>query len=239
MGNFIAALFSFFFADANPLTESRRDKCVYAIFDPNQIQKPHGRSKDLISSKHRDNPNRLDRCVHPGCDTIWKCFKRSVWLHPDKPFLGVRTRSKRSFLGLPSNDEDDEGFGPYEWKSWSEIDIIVENLSRVFVKRCFCPIVKSDVEGTPDLKFIGIFSENRLEWYTTEIAACSDSICIVPVAVQQQFMSEERISKILNDTELVTLCVSKATIKIILDLKSKDKLRKLHNLIMFDKPDEV
>jgi hypothetical protein len=28
----------------------------YAVFDPTQIQKPHGRSKDIISVKHRNNP---------------------------------------------------------------------------------------------------------------------------------------------------------------------------------------
>ena len=46
-----------------------------------------------------------------------------------------------------------------------------------------CPWVKSSVEGTPDFKFMGIFSENRLEWIMTELACCSDSICVVPVSV--------------------------------------------------------
>jgi long-subunit acyl-CoA synthetase (AMP-forming) len=56
----------------------------------------------------------------------------------------------------------------------------------------------SSVEGTPDLKFMGIFSENRLEWIMTEIACCSDSICIVPLAVENQFMNEDRISNVIN-----------------------------------------
>jgi long-subunit acyl-CoA synthetase (AMP-forming) len=58
----------------------------------------------------------------------------------------------------------------------------VEDLSKIIIKKKLCPIMKSDVEGTPDLKFMGIFSENRPEWIMTEIACCSDSIVIVPIS---------------------------------------------------------
>lgn len=82
----------------------------------------------------------------------------------------------------------DEGeLGEYEWLTYKDIDIIVEQLSKIIVKKNFCPVVKSEVEGTPDMKFMGIYSENRPEWYTTHLACCSDSICIVPIAVEGQF----------------------------------------------------
>lgn len=89
------------------------------------------------------------------------------------------------------------------------------------------------------MKFIGIFSENRKEWFMTELAACGDSICVVPLAVQQQFMTEERISKIINDTNLSTLCVTKKTAGIILELKSRGKINTLDHLIFFDQPEEI
>ena len=73
--------------------------------------------------------------------------------------------------------------GEYKWLSFQHIDDQVEALSRVIIKKQFSPLTKSEVEGTPDLKFIGIFSENRPEWIITQLAACSDSICTVPVAV--------------------------------------------------------
>jgi long-chain acyl-CoA synthetase len=95
------------------------------------------------------------------------------------------------------------------------------------------------VEGTPDLKFMGIFSENRPEWIVTQLASCSDSICVVPVAVQNQFLNEERITSIINKTELTTLCVSKYTIGIIMDLKSKSLIPSLKNIIMFDYPEDT
>ncbi len=102
------------------------------------------------------------------------------------------------------------------------------------VKRKLCEIIRSNVQGTPDLKFLAIFSENRLEWFITELAACSDSITIVPVSVIAQFVEDNRISSLLEKTEATTICVSRATIGVILDLKSRGKLTKLKNLILYD-----
>ena len=44
---------------------------------------------------------------------------------------------------------------------------MVEHLSRVIVKKNFCPVIQSHVQGTPDMKFMGIYSENRPEWFMT------------------------------------------------------------------------
>ena len=110
----------------------------------------------------------------------------------------------------------------------------MEAFSRAIIKRKLCPVVPSNVPGTPDLKFMGIFSENRLEWFMTELGCCSDSICIIPVAIQNQFLNENRISDLINSTELSTMCVSRSTVGVILDLKSKEKLPKLKNLILYD-----
>jgi len=60
----------------------------------------------------------------------------------------------------------------------------VEALANSVIKRKLCPTVKSDVEGTPDLKFMGIYSENRMQWFMTELACLSDATCIVPIAVE-------------------------------------------------------
>ena len=92
MGNFFTAFFSLLFTDAGPTSYVDQSQCTYALYDPTQIVKPKGRSKDIISSKHRENPTALDRYQHLGCDTVWKCFKRSVWRNPDRPFLGTRKK---------------------------------------------------------------------------------------------------------------------------------------------------
>ena len=86
---------------------------------------------------------------------------------------------------------------------------------------------------------MGIFSENRPEWFMTELSCCSDSICIVPVAIETQFMNEARIVNLINQTEMKTICVSSSTIGVILDLKSKEKLPFLKNLILYDQSEDI
>ena len=44
----------------------------------------------MISIKNKINPQKLDQSKYLGCDTIWKTFKRAVWLYPNEPFLGTR-----------------------------------------------------------------------------------------------------------------------------------------------------
>ena len=34
-----------------------------------------------------------------GCDTIWKNFKRSVWVNGNRPFLGVRSDTATKIYG--------------------------------------------------------------------------------------------------------------------------------------------
>jgi long-subunit acyl-CoA synthetase (AMP-forming) len=41
----------------------------------------------------------------------------------------------------------------------------------------------SQVEGTPNMRIMGIFSENREEWIMTELACCSNSIAVVPIQI--------------------------------------------------------
>lgn len=81
------------------------------------------------------------------------------------------------------NIEDSSSYGGYYWKTFKEVDKDVEALSRTLKKRKLCPLIKSEVKGTPDLKFIGIFSENRPEFFITELACVSDSVTVVPISV--------------------------------------------------------
>ena len=89
------------------------------------------------------------------------------------------------------------------------------------------------------MKMIAIFSENRPEWFMTVLACCSTSICVVPIAVDDMFMREERIQNILDLTQIETICISVKTIGMILDIKSKGKLEHLKNLILFDYADDI
>ena len=52
-------------------------------------------------------------------------------------------------------------------------------------------------------------------------------------------MNEDRIQKIINITELSCICVSKATIGVLLDMKSKEMIPNLKNVILFDTPEDA
>ena len=146
--------------------------------------KPLNRTHDFISCKYRNEPHKLDSFLHQGCDTLWKNFKKSVWNTPNSPFLGRRKVIKTGHTFRNNENFAKTKQGNYEWLTFYEVDEIVEAFSRTLIYRQLCPVIPSNVEGTPDLKFIGIFSENRREWYMTELSACSDSIVTVPIAVE-------------------------------------------------------
>ena len=65
MGQFLTSYFTNMLNIFPQPQKMRKDEeFVYAVFDPTQIQKPKGRTKDLISSKYRYAPLRLDTVTH-------------------------------------------------------------------------------------------------------------------------------------------------------------------------------
>lgn len=84
------------------------------------------------------------------------------------------------------------------------------------------------------MKMIGIFSENRPEWYIMELAGCADSISVVPIPFINQFIDEDFITHIINITGLTSVCVSKISIKFFIELKLKKAIDSVKNLIIFD-----
>jgi long-subunit acyl-CoA synthetase (AMP-forming) len=94
-------------------------------------------------------------------------------------------------------------------------------LASEIIRKKMCPLIISDTDGTPDLKFMGIFSENRFEWVVAELACCSDSVCIVPLVNQDEFANEQTVANIIDKTKLLTICVSNSTIDLIFKLRKK------------------
>lgn len=142
-------------------------------------------------------------------------------------------------MGERMEGKEREEFGNYKWQTFGETDAIVEAISRTIIQRKLCPLESSVIHGTPDLKMMGIFSENRPQWFMTELACCSDSICVVPVAVEEQFLNEDRVSKLINLTNMTTICVSSFTFGAILNLKASSKIPSIKNIIHFDHPDDL
>ena len=82
---------------------------------------------------------------------------KTVWTIPDKPFLGQREFLKFDNAHGKSRQLGSDAYGEYQWLTFGQVEEIVDSLSKSIVARDLCPVVKSNVRGTPDLKFIGIF----------------------------------------------------------------------------------
>ena len=111
MGAYLSYFNKQFYGD----TFQSSEPFLYALFDPLQSVKPEGRTKDIISYKNKNMPNTLDTSIHKGCDTVWKCFKRSVWMGPDRPFMGERGLKKVSPLAKYNVPMQEKELGDYQW----------------------------------------------------------------------------------------------------------------------------
>jgi long-subunit acyl-CoA synthetase (AMP-forming) len=79
---------------------------------------------------------------------------------------------------------------------------------------------------------MSFFSENRPEYLLTQIACISDSITVAPIPIRSaDFVS---VSHILDQTKAGTLCVSKHTFPLILEMLEQGQLVHLKTVICFD-----
>ena len=79
---------------------------------------------------------------------------------------------------------------------------------------------------------MAFFSENRTEFVLTQIACMSDSITIVPIPTRSAEYSS--VSQILHLTELRTLCVTRLTLPLIINMHNEGLIQDLRCLISFD-----
>ena len=86
---------------------------------------------------------------------------------------------------------------------------------------------------------MAIFSENCPEFYIMQLACISDSVTIVPISADAQFLEQERVISIIEATEVSTVCVSSKTAGFLLDLKSEGKISTLKNIIVFEDTNEL
>lgn len=79
---------------------------------------------------------------------------------------------------------------------------------------------------------MGIFSENRPEYVLVELACFSDSIVTCPIPTRAADYAS--VQQQLDLTELRTLCVSKHTLPLIVDMQEDGHINHLRTIICFD-----
>ncbi len=82
------------------------------------------------------------------------------------------------------------------------------------------------------MRFIGIYAKNRIEWLITDFACSLFGLTTVPL---YDTLGIENLSYCLNQTEMTTLFLSDATLKILLTLKDHGNIK---NVVLFDRVDQ-
>lgn len=100
----------------------------------------------------------------PGCKTFLDYFEKLAADYPNDDYLGTRAKVAK----VDAEGKTNITYGDYQWKSFKEVETIVQNLARGMHKLGL-PNLSYNDDGTP-FKFIGVWSKNRWEWLATHIA---------------------------------------------------------------------
>lgn len=147
--------------------------------------------------------------VKSGAKTLTECFLSTCNNYPDLPFLGTRCVNERGALGR------------FIWKTYSQVRIIAERICQ--------GLEKMNLESNIG-KIIGVFSKNREEWITIEMACLIQNIILVAIP---DIINPEELVYIIKQCWLSTICCSKSQLDQI--MRAKDSLPSLKNIISFEK----
>ena len=135
--------------------------------------------------------------VYPECTTYVDHFNRQVATRPDAAMMGTRKP-------LP---EDPSKVGPFEWMSWAEAQVIVQNLARGMKKLNLFNSVQA--EGR-EYKIMGLWSKNRYECICAQLANLHYRAITVGFFDAQ---SQEQVNEIMDQCEMTTIFVADAHAK--------------------------
>ena len=79
-------------------------------------------------------------------------------------------------------------------------------------------------------RFLGLYSKNREEWVTTDIACVLSAVTSVPL---YDTLGKESMEYILDQTEIKTIICSADKVENVLQLKSLGKIQKVTHIIHF------
>ncbi|CDW89813.1 long-chain-fatty-acid--ligase 5 [Stylonychia lemnae] len=206
----------------NQIPEMQR----YGAFREDQTDVKPGYSRELMQDidfqtcqsciENLQNPDHFRAGEFEGCKTVFEVQSKSLDKFGSNPFLGTRNNAK-------------EG-RPYEWKTFREIYNLMEDFAKGMDSLNLSPV--QEAEGK-NYRFMGIFSKNREEWAIVNLASMRSSVTIVPF---YDSLGPEALSFVLNQTELITMCVDSASLRTL--LKVAGNAHTLKNIITFDKADE-
>ena len=113
------------------------------------------------------------------------------------------------------------------WKTWKQVDELVENYARGMKKLDLLP----DIENEGKWKFMGILAKNRWEWICTELASVRQGGTTVAF---YDTLGPAAVEFIINQTQLTTISCSGNYLDTLIKLKGTGRIPTLQNLVSFD-----
>ena len=195
---------------------------IYGQFK-SEPQKP-GETKILRTPKTQ-NTNLLKSNII-NCQTQLDCLE-----------YHLKRRSNDNFLGTREYFPNEKKYGEYKWKSYTEIYKLSQYFLYGIEKLNLCPdiFVDDEIIGKNNYKFLGFYSVNREEWIVACFACQMNSIIITPL---YDTLGINSIGFILEQTELETIIMEPKNIKKIIQMKEKNLLHNLKNIILLHSYDE-
>ena len=198
-----------------------RFPCQYGVFRTDKPADP-GYSPDLvhheIDPKYYDDFNQLPLLDSP-IKSIIGCFYKTVAEKPNRRFLGTRPKLQ------------DGTFGPYEWMTFQQVFTIYEEIAKGAAELNLFRTIEGINEDNKTWAFCGIWSKNRWEWHTTELAAIVLKATVIGF---YDSMGDSAVDYCLNQTRLETMFVSAAYLKKMLNMREAGLAVHIKNIILFD-----
>lgn len=129
---------------------------------------------------------------------------------------------------LASRDKSQEG-SPYVWKSFRQVEEIVDNLAKGYVALNLLDEV--DGENGQKMRFMGLYAKNREEWCLSHLASLSLSGTTVAF---YDTLGPQAVEFVLSQTKLNTISCAKNYLKSLTLLKTQGKAEHLKNLVVFE-----
>ncbi|KAJ0003902.1 hypothetical protein NQD34_010116 [Periophthalmus magnuspinnatus] len=127
------------------------------------------------------DPTKLLTHYHDDARTLYEVFQRGLNITGDGPCLGSR---------LPNQ--------PYKWLSYREVNARAEHLGS--------GLLHQGCQPNPN-QFIGVFAQNRPEWFISEMACYTYSMVVVPL---YDTLGADAIRFIINTAEISTVICDRA-----------------------------
>nr|AZL94688.1 cyl-CoA synthetase long-chain family [Nephromyces sp. MMRI]AZL94689.1 cyl-CoA synthetase long-chain family [Nephromyces sp. MMRI]AZL94690.1 cyl-CoA synthetase long-chain family [Nephromyces sp. MMRI]AZL94691.1 cyl-CoA synthetase long-chain family [Nephromyces sp. MMRI]AZL94694.1 cyl-CoA synthetase long-chain family [Nephromyces sp. MMRI] len=181
-------------------------------------------SEDLTAA-YRDvhSPELITNLEDNSINSCWDLFQRGKSFGEDRPCIGSREKNEAGELG------------GYVWKSFADVEKLVDNLgSGLYHMNLVDKVEFDDEPAAPSLRMLGLYSKNREEWFVCDQACGKYNIALIPL---YDSLGKESTEYILDTCKLATLCVSEECAKKL--LTEAESFKYLKNLIVFDWSEDI